>query len=86
MKKKSAGNSVLRTCWFFARISFLFHNFVSSSKVYSVSISKTVVKPQDDICHIMTTVSDNNKIEFYKFLNGDKSVVDLEYFIYSQLD
>ncbi|AXE20121.1 hypothetical protein DR864_21400 [Runella rosea] len=34
----------------------------------------------------MTTVSDNNKIEFYKFLNGDKSVEDLENFIYSQPD
>lgn len=34
----------------------------------------------------MTTVSDNNKLEFYKFLNGDKSVEDLENFIYSQPD
>ncbi|WP_162794019.1 hypothetical protein [Runella rosea] len=31
-------------------------------------------------------MSDNNKIEFYKFLNGDKSVEDLENFIYSQPD
>lgn len=34
----------------------------------------------------MKTVSDKNKIEFYKFLNGDKSVEDLENFIYSQPD
>jgi len=34
----------------------------------------------------MKTVSDNNKIEFYKFLNGNKSVEDLENFIYSQPD
>ncbi len=34
----------------------------------------------------MTTISENNKIEFYKFLNGDKSVEELENFIYSQQD
>lgn len=34
----------------------------------------------------MKTLSDNNKIEFYKFLNGDKSVEELEKFIYSQSD
>ncbi len=34
----------------------------------------------------MTTVSDNYKIEFYKFLNGDKSIEDLENFIYAQPD
>ena len=34
----------------------------------------------------MTTLSENNKIEFYKFLNGDKSVEELECFIYSQSD
>lgn len=34
----------------------------------------------------MKTVSDKNKIEFYKFLNGDKSVTDLENFIYSEPD
>jgi len=34
----------------------------------------------------MKTVSDNNKIEFYKFLNGEKSIEELENFIYSQPD
>jgi hypothetical protein len=34
----------------------------------------------------MNTVSYTNKIEFYKFLNGEKSIEDLENFIYSQLD
>lgn len=34
----------------------------------------------------MTIVSENNKIEFYKFLIGDKSVEDLENFIYLQID
>lgn len=36
--------------------------------------------------HIMSILSSNNKIEFYKFLNGDISVEDLENFIYSQPD
>ena len=34
----------------------------------------------------MKTVSDNNKIEFYKFLTGEKSIEELENFIYSQPD
>jgi len=34
----------------------------------------------------MTKLSDENKIEFYKFLNGDISVSDLEKFIYKQSD
>ncbi|MEA5260361.1 hypothetical protein VB264_21355 [Arcicella aquatica] len=34
----------------------------------------------------MSNISDNNKIEFYKFLNGDISIADFEKFIYSQTD
>ena len=34
----------------------------------------------------MTPLSDNNKIEFYKFLNGNITVEDLETFIYSHPD
>lgn len=34
----------------------------------------------------MKTVSDYNKIEFYKFLNGDTSVEELENFIYTDPD
>lgn len=34
----------------------------------------------------MTTLSDNNKIEFYKFLNGDISIFDLENFIDSSIN
>ena len=34
----------------------------------------------------MTTLSNNNKIGFYKFLNGDKTVSELESFIYGQTD
>lgn len=34
----------------------------------------------------MTKLSDENNIEFYKFLNGDISVCDLEKFIYNQSD
>ncbi|HWB28274.1 MAG TPA: hypothetical protein VG738_22530 [Chitinophagaceae bacterium] len=37
-------------------------------------------------CYIMTKLSDENKIEFYKFLNGDISVSDLEKFIYKHSD
>ena len=34
----------------------------------------------------MTSLSQKNKIEFYKFLNGDINVSDLENFIYKQSD
>ncbi len=34
----------------------------------------------------MMTVSENNKTKFYKFLNGDSSIEDLENFIYLQTD
>lgn len=36
--------------------------------------------------HTMSIISDNNKIQFYKYLNGDISVLDLEDFIYKQSD
>jgi len=34
----------------------------------------------------MTTITDNNIIEFYKFLNGDKNLLDIETFVYKQTD
>jgi hypothetical protein len=34
----------------------------------------------------MNIISDENKIQFYKYLNGDISVLDLEDFIYKQSD
>jgi hypothetical protein len=34
----------------------------------------------------MNVISDENKIQFYKYLNGDISVWDLEDFIYKQSD
>ena len=34
----------------------------------------------------MITISNDNKIEFYKFLNDEKSIPDLEKFIYSQAE
>ena len=33
---------------------------------------------------VIATLTDENKIEFFKFLNGDKSILDLEAFIYSK--
>lgn len=34
----------------------------------------------------MTTITDNNIIEFYKFLNGDINLLDIETFVYKQAD
>lgn len=36
--------------------------------------------------HIMTTITDNNIVEFYKFLNGDINHLDIETFVYKQTD
>jgi len=35
---------------------------------------------------VIATLTDENKIEFFKFLNGDKSISDLEAFIYSKTE
>lgn len=34
----------------------------------------------------MTTITENNIIEFYKFLNGDTNLLDIETFVYNQRD
>jgi|SRR5690554_230400 len=34
----------------------------------------------------MTTITDNNIIEFYNFLNGDTNLLDIETFVYEQTD
>lgn len=71
------------TCW---QIHFVFLNLVQLLGQGTISKSNNT-NPEAVSSNIMTTTStDKNLIEFYKFLNGDTTLLEIEIFVYKQPD
>ena len=53
---------------------------------FNGSINAPNGKPGTVSGHCMMTITDKNIIEFYKFLNGETSLLEMEAFVYDETD